>query len=1120
MAASDQWLSADFLLLKKTRLSSRSDSEYIYNPLKQNKNQVTTDTQSIHIRSNNNKINESAYSSEFVLSALNERSKREDLSGAFTSGEQLLSTEDAYAHFKELPTNQQNSTSITIQAAPNDDNYYKQWGLKNTTYGSKAEAAWDSGVTGSLANVIGVVDTGIDYKHPDLYLNIWLNPGEVPNGVIDINNDGLITFFDLNDSSNSAFAWDFDQAGDYGYGYVDAGDLFQNDIWIDGFDNENNGYIDDLIGWDFYNDDNDPFDDDSHGTHVAGTIGALSNNQTGVAGVNWDIQLTALKFLGPNGGYTSDAVRAVDYFTDVATRYDSLITNNGNARYLATNNSWGGGGFNSSLSSAIQAGADQGIIFVAAAGNDENNNDNISSYPSNYEAVHNSIDHVVAVASIDQNGSPSWFTNYGPDFNVDIAAPGGNIESTVPYNGYDSYWGTSMAAPHVSGALGLLASKNPTASSSELIQALYTGADQNINLLGTSVDGKLLNIASSLNELDGPDPNPTPTLSISAESPYQQFEGDQDTITNFIFTVTRQGDDLSKDSTVQWSIPGSSTTGEATADDFIATGGSLLFTNGESSKTITVEVKGDAVEELDETFSVLLSSPTNATIGTESASAVILNDDITPGPIETPLFTENFETGDYYNNWIQDSQNDWRISSARSIGNWAAEIDGRANNAWMELSDSLNITSFDDVRVDIQWLIETSFDNDEFLAIDASINDGDWIEIDRLSGANGTGGDEQSGNPFQEGSYLLGDLIADYSTANQRNLKIRLRGTASSSSEDAYFDDVIITGLNQNSGTPPPILSISAESPYQQFEGDQGANTNFIFTVTRQGDDLSNESTVQWSIPDGSTTGEATADDFIATGGSLLFTNGESSKTITVEVKGDAVEELDETFSVLLSSPTNATIGTESASAVILNDDIAPGPIETPLFTENFETGDYYNNWIQDSQNDWRISSARSIGNWAAEIDGRANNAWMELSDSLNITSFDDVRVDIQWLIETSFDNGEFLAIDASINDGDWIEIDRLSGARGTGGDEQSGNPFQDGSFFLGDLIADYSNAPNRNLKIRLRGTASSSREDAYFDDFVITGLTHSDSTNFAPTKNHNESYFLEPFELPPDPIA
>jgi len=328
------------------------------------------------------------------------------------------------------------SNSIEPQGVPTDTFYSVQWGLKDTEFGSNANAAWDLGITGSLSNVIGVIDTGIDYKHPDIYLNIWLNPGETPDGVIDINNDGLITFHDLNDSRNSSFAWDFDLEGEYGYGYVDAGDLFRNNIWMDGIDTESNSYTDDLIGWDFANNDFDPFDDDSHGTHVAGTIGALSNNQLGVAGVNWDVQLTALKFLGPNGGSTSDAIDAINYFTDAASRYDSINTNNGNARYLATNNSWGGGSYNQSLDSAIQRGAEQGVIFVAAAGNSARNNDVITTYPANYEAIYNNIDHVISVASIDENGSPSSFTNYGPTATVDIAAPGGRIGSTSPNDGY------------------------------------------------------------------------------------------------------------------------------------------------------------------------------------------------------------------------------------------------------------------------------------------------------------------------------------------------------------------------------------------------------------------------------------------------------------------------------------------------------------------------------------------------------------------------------------------------------------------------------------------------------------------------------------------------------------
>ena len=798
MAASNTWLNSCLLLLKKTIFASQPGSEYIHNLITWIEDLSREDIRSTPIRSNINEIFDSKYSNVFSLSALNKSSGREALGGEFVFRVQQLNAKNGHTYSNESALQKQTSTSVTIQGEPSDEYYYLQWGLKDSTYGSKAEAAWDSGITGSLANVIGVIDSGIDYKHPDLYLNIWLNPGEMPDGLIDINNDGLITFFDLNDSVNSSFAWDYDKEGEYGYGYVDAGDLLQNDIWIDGIDNENNGYIDDLIGWDFYNNDNDPSDDDGHGTHVAGTIGALSNNQTGVAGVNSDIQLTDLKFLSPTGGYTFDAIRAIDYFTDAAIRYDSLITNNGNARYLATNNSWGGSGsYESSLASAIQSGADQGIIFVTAAGNDGVNNDIYPSYPTNYEAVFTNIDHVIAVASINENGRPSNFSNYGPEINVDIAAPGGTIASTAPNDQYLYMSGTSMAAPHVSGALGLLASKDPKASSSELIQALYTGADQNINLQGTSVDGKLLNIASSIDELNGIGPNPAAILSISADMPNEQEEGDQGIITDFLFTVTRDGDDLSNESSVEWSISHGSTSPE----DFITTEGSLFFASNEISKTINVQVNGDTEVETDEAFSVVLSSPTNANIGTNSASAIIINDDTTPIPNEQILFTENFETEDSFNNWLQDSQNDWRRRSTRSIDDWAAEVDGRATNATLELSNPLDITSFNDVRIDIKWLIETSFDSGEFLAIDASINDGAWEEIDRLSGARGTGGDEQSGNPFQDGSFFLGDLIADYSDTSERNLKIRLRATASSSREDAYFDDVVITGLTHSDST-------------------------------------------------------------------------------------------------------------------------------------------------------------------------------------------------------------------------------------------------------------------------------------------------------------------------------
>jgi subtilisin family serine protease len=382
------------------------------------------------------------------------------------------------------------------QAFLSNDNYYisgNMWGmygdqsLPKNTFGSGASEAWGSGFIGSTSVVIGVIDTGIDPTHPDLYLNIWLNQLEIPAALravlVDVDGDGIITFRDLNHVSNASFVTDHNKNG-----RIDALDLLADSRWADGKDTSGNGRIDDLVGWNFWGNNNLPFlasDGDAHGTHVAGTIGALGGNNIGVAGVNWNVQLMPLKFLGPNGGYTSGAIGAVDYYTWYAKNDSSLS-------YVATNNSWGGGGFSTALRDAIVRGALEDILFVAAAGNSGQNLDTNPSYPAAYSTISFAgYEAVLSVAAISSTGALASFSNFG-SVNVDLGAPGVSIWSTTPNGGYASYNGTSMASPHVAGAIALFAAANPTATAEEIWQAIMESTQLTTSLTGkTASDGRL-----------------------------------------------------------------------------------------------------------------------------------------------------------------------------------------------------------------------------------------------------------------------------------------------------------------------------------------------------------------------------------------------------------------------------------------------------------------------------------------------------------------------------------------------------------------------------------------------------------------------------------------------------
>ncbi len=331
---------------------------------------------------------------------------------------------------------------------PDDPDFVSLWGLNNTGQNNgtadadiDALEAWET-TTGSSDVVIGVIDSGVDYNHPDLQANMWVNPNEIPGN---------------------------------------------------GIDDDGNGYVDDIHGVSTENDNGDPMDANGHGTHVAGTIGATGDNGEGVVGVNWDVSIIGCQFLGADGGgYTSDGLECVNYMTDLKVNHGVNI--------VATNNSWGGGGPSQAMEDAIVEGGEAGILFIAAAGNSGSDNDTTPSYPASYQT-----DYVMAVASTDRNDDLSIFSSGASSYgltSVDIGAPGSAILSTTPDNSYSIYSGTSMATPHVTGAAALVWSLNPELSAVEMKNLLMNTGDSLDSLDGITVSGKRLNVNNALAEAD------------------------------------------------------------------------------------------------------------------------------------------------------------------------------------------------------------------------------------------------------------------------------------------------------------------------------------------------------------------------------------------------------------------------------------------------------------------------------------------------------------------------------------------------------------------------------------------------------------------------------------------
>ena len=326
-----------------------------------------------------------------------------------------------------------------LQNIPNDPQFEEQWALSNIGQdGGKKDAdisalqAWDK-TQGSDKVVVAVLDSGVDYTHQDLAANIWTRPDSVPQ-------------------------------------YTD----------------EELGTFNDEHGFDAADNSGDPMDDNGHGTHCAGIIGAEGNNDEGISGINWNVSIMPLKFLGRGGfGTTKDAIESINYAID---RKQKGV----NVRVISA--SWGSTSYSKALEDTIRAANDAGILFVAAAGNNGTSNDKSPHYPSNYN-----LPNVISVAATDRNDQLTSFSNFGIK-TVHIAAPGKDILSTWLNSDYREASGTSMATPYVSGVAGLILANEPNLTVEQLRTRILSSVDKIESLNGKVESGGRLNAAKALGQ--------------------------------------------------------------------------------------------------------------------------------------------------------------------------------------------------------------------------------------------------------------------------------------------------------------------------------------------------------------------------------------------------------------------------------------------------------------------------------------------------------------------------------------------------------------------------------------------------------------------------------------------
>jgi subtilisin family serine protease len=803
--------------------------------------------------------------------------------------------------------------------------------------------AWDTrtGSTGPDRIVIGVIDQGIDFNHPDLAANIWNNPAEI------------------------------------------AGN---------GVDDDGNGFVDDVRGFNFVNNNGTIFSgsaNEDHATHVSGIAGAVGNNGTGITGVNWSVGLMSLKFLDQNGfGDTLDAIDAINY---AKTMRDLWVSTNhakgANVRVL--NASFGGGLFSQQFLNAINAANTSGILFVAAAGNVDNgtlipNNDLIPHFPSSFDAPN-----IIGVAASNQADTLPNFSHFGAT-SVDIAAPGVGIISTTPNNTYSTFDGTSMAAPQVSGAAALLWAQNQNLTVQQVKNLLLANGNIVPGVADKVFSQRRLNVANSMQGLISGDATPPGTVGsfhINSQNGRTvnvgwTASGDDGATGNaslyrIDFTDGGSGQVfklrgvIPKNSgslqSVDVRIPFEHTSGTLTlrefdnagnegtpatlavgvpisaADPYVITeGAAAALTNGGNSIGLTGDDRY-ADFALDFNFPFFGQNFTELTVSTNGALY------FSEPPVRVGLEPGNLDNAD-------DPPGSPRaLGGFKMIAGLWEDLDlntSKRADAGVYVTKSAN-------QVIFRWkAVPCNFNGSQCLGgsnvdFEIELNSNGVIRTrygnsdPNLVPTVGIGGGEQEGIVIASHTSLDEQTPKNLTNAGQVTYTPRAQSTSSIQLASAAVSVGEAAGSIQ--------ISVTRTGDLAGF-----ASVNFATSDTAG---LQNCTLVNGKASERC--------DYETAVGTLRFSTGEATKTIEVPIVNDALVEGNETFTVTLSGASGAGLGTAASTVTITDNDAAPGN-QNPIDDIPFFVTQQYIDFLG------RLPDTTGFNNWVATLNGCPNGGFGE----------------------------------------------------------------------------------------------------------------------------------------------